>query len=252
MNYMRESEIFMRKVKDDPNLNPEDLKKERMFTLLIGALLLIYLTVWAITYTLLDALTIMGLIFFILVPSFAANGMMVIAGKIKGIKRYPIDGGRKFKDGTRILGEGKTWNGFIGGWLSGFLISAVICWWFFQMIASATNYDILAYVTKDYIDTFIAAGVNFNTYLLSQLFIALGSPIGDMIGSFFKRRRKKNRGDVFLFWDQNDFAIISGIIALIWFPLHWYFWIFLLLITPIMTALANLIGYYIGKKDVPW
>jgi len=243
---------FMRKIKDDPNINPKDLQKERKFNIIFGSLLLIYCLVWAVQYTILDALAILGLFILVLVPSFAANGMMVIAGKMKGIKRYPIDGGRKFKDGTRILGDGKSWNGFIGGWLSGFLISAVICWWFFQMIASATNYEVLKYITKDYIDTFIAAGINPMTYFISQLFIALGSPIGDMIGSFFKRRRKKHRGDVFLFWDQNDFVIISGLIALIWFPLHWYFWIFMLLATPLLTALANLIGYYIGKKDVPW
>ncbi len=242
----------MRKVKDDPNINSDDLHKEMLFNILIGSLLLIYFLGWAIKYTLMDALVIMGLVFFILVPSFITNAMMVFAGRLKGIKRFPIDGGRKLKDGTRILGDGKTWNGFIGGWLSGFLISAMICWWIFQLIAGAENYAILEYVTKDYIDTFITAGIKPATFWFSQLFIALGSPVGDMVGSFFKRRRKVTRGEVFLFWDQNDFIFVSGFIALIWFPLHWYFWIFLLLMTPLLTALANRIGYYIGKKDVPW
>ena len=89
-------------------------------------------------------------------------------------------------------------------------------------------------------------------YLLSQLFIALGSPIGDLIGSFFKRRASKGRGEVFLFWDQNDFILVSAAIALIWFPLNWFYWLFLVLFTPLLTAMANWVGFQMGKKDVPW
>lgn len=113
-----------------------------------------------------------------------------------------------------------------------------------------------ARITQEFIHNFIQNVYNgeivWSGYILSQLFIALGSPIGDMVGSFFKRRTSLERGEVFLFWDQNDFILISAAIALIWFPLEWYFWIELLLVTPLLTALANYIGFLIGKKDVPW
>lgn len=242
----------MRRVKDDPDIDPKEWQKEKRFVSIFAIILLTSLIVWSLIYTLLDALIIMGLAFFILVPSFVTNGMMVIVGKIKGIPRYPLDGGRTFKDGERILGDGKSWNGFIGGWITGTLISAAICWWFFQLILRAEDYSMLVFATQDYVLNFIASGLNPTTYWLSQIFIALGSPVGDAIGSFFKRRRKRKRGEAFLFWDQNDFIILSGLIALIWYPLSWYYWIFLLLITPLITAFANWIGYLMHKKDVPW
>ena len=242
----------MRKFSEDPNIRPEDIRKEKIFVVIITVLLAIYFLIWSLIYTIFDALAIMGLAFFILVPAFITNGMMVIVGKMKNIKRFPIDNGKFLRDGERIFGEGKSWNGFIGGWITGFLISASICWFFFIKIQEAELYSIFKFVTEPYIMNFISAGINPTTYWLSQGFIALGSPVGDLIGSFFKRRKKVKRGEVYLFWDQNDFIIVSSLIACIWFPYNWYFWIFVLLITPLLTALANWVGYLMGKKDVPW
>ena len=242
----------MRKFSSDPNIKPADIKKEQIFVAIITASLLIYILIWSLVYSFSDALAIMGLSFLILVPAFITNGCMVIVGKIKNIKRFPIDNGKTFKDGERIFGDGKSWNGFIGGWIIGFIISASICWFFFLKIDEAIMYSGFKFIELDYIKKFISAGRNPTTYLLSQCFIALGSPVGDLIGSFFKRRKKVKRGEVYLFWDQNDFVIVSSLIACIWYPFSWYFWIFVLLITPLLTALANWVGYIIGKKDVPW
>jgi CDP-2,3-bis-(O-geranylgeranyl)-sn-glycerol synthase len=241
----------MRKFSEDPNIASADIRKEKIFVVIITASLLIYTLIWSLVYSISDAIAIMGLSFLILVPAFVTNGMMVIAGTLK-IKRFPIDNGKTFKDGERIFGEGKSWNGFIGGWISGFLISAAICWFFFLKIQEAEIYSGFKFIDQAYITNFISAALNPTTYWLSQCFIALGSPVGDLIGSFFKRRKKVKRGEVYLFWDQNDFVIVSSLIACIWYPYDWYFWIFVLLITPILTALANWVGYLIGKKDVPW
>ena len=250
----------MRRIKDQPQIKKDDLRRELRFVAIIGGLLLIFSIGWSIYFSVLDTLSILGMAFFVLVPSFIANGMMVITGKIKGIPRYPVDGGKDFFDGKRILGDGKSWNGFIGGWISGFLISSLFSWFVFSLIYNGQNYDIFAQepklISQDYFREFIKyvydGEIIWSGYLLSQLCIALGSPIGDMVGSFFKRRVKRERGEVFLFWDQNDFIIISALIALIWFPLYWYYWVFLVLFTPLMTSLANWAGFQMGKKDVPW
>lgn len=250
----------MRRVKDDPNIKPEDLRKETIFVASSAVILFIFLLIWTLVYSFNDAIVIMGLGFFILVPAFLTNGMMVLAGKIKGIKSYPMDGGRMYKDGKRILGDGKTWNGFIGGWIFGFIVSSIICWWFFNRIGEAAQYGNLEFATQEYVTNFLKVildlegdgHVKYPMYFLSQAVIALGSPIGDAIGSFIKRRTSLKRGEVFLFWDQNDFVIVSSALALFFFPLSWYYWVFLLLITPLFTALANWVGYVVNKKDVPW
>ena len=39
-----------------------------------------------------------------------------------GYGPWPIDGGRTLKDGNRMLGDGKTWNGLIGGSLTSGLL----------------------------------------------------------------------------------------------------------------------------------
>lgn len=242
----------MRKFSEDPNIKPADIRKEQIFVVIITASLLIYILIWSLIYSFSDALAIMGLSFLILLPAFATNGMMVIVGKIKKVKRFPIDNGKTLKDGERIFGDGKSWNGFIGGWITGFLISAAICWFFFLKIAEAEMYSGFKFINQTYITKFISAARNPTKYWLSQCFIALGSPVGDLIGSFFKRRKKVKRGEIALGLDQVDFVIISSLIACIWYPYKWYFWIFVLLITPILTALANWVGYLMGKKDVPW
>ena len=47
-------------------------------------------------------------------PGFIANTFAMMWGKWlpkTGYGPWPIDGGRVMKDGNRILGDGKTWNG---------------------------------------------------------------------------------------------------------------------------------------------
>ncbi len=248
----------MRSMKDDPNIDPRDLKREKLFVGISSLILFLYFLGWTIAYSLLDALIIMGLGFIVLTPALITNGMMVLVGKIKGIKSYPIDCGKNFFDGKRILGDGKTWNGFIGGWITGFLISSLFIWWFYNRIGEAADFGNLEFATSEYIRNFFGPildtdnHVNYPKYFLSILIISLGSPIGDAIGSFFKRRTSLKRGEVFLFWDQNDFVIVSSAFACIFFPFNWYYWIFLLLITPLFTFFSNWISYLGHKKEVPW
>jgi len=154
----------MRKFSSDPNIKPADIRKEKIFVAIMTALLLIYFLIWSLVYSISDALAIMGLSFLILVPAFATNGMMVLVGSIKNIRRFPIDNGKTFKDGERIFGEGKSWNGFIGGWITGFLISAAICWFFFLKIAEAEMYSGFKFIDQDYIANF-----SFGLYPLTSV-----------------------------------------------------------------------------------
>ena len=62
-------------------------------------------------------------------PGFLANTFAMLWGKWlpkTGYGPWPIDGGRTLSDGNRILGDGKTWNGLIGGSLTSGLLCVLI------------------------------------------------------------------------------------------------------------------------------
>jgi len=58
--------------------------------------------------------------FWYILPAYVANASPVILGGGR-----PIDGGRYWRDGRRILGDGKTWRGFIGGVAAGTLVGVI-------------------------------------------------------------------------------------------------------------------------------
>jgi CDP-2,3-bis-(O-geranylgeranyl)-sn-glycerol synthase len=248
----------MRHISQDPNLRKEDLRKVEWFVGISVLLLFLYILGWVLLYSIYDALVIMGLAFFGMVPAFLTNALMPLVANIKGIKRYPLDFGKCHKDGERILGEGKSWNGLIFGTIIGFILSALISSQMYPYIAEQTIINfadgetVLRYVSKEKILFFVDVTSDPVKFYLGQFLLCLGTPFGDAIGSYAKRRRKLKRGEVFLFWDQNNFIIAAIIIAYFFFPIQWYYIVFLLLVTPLITVTANILGYYIGKKQVPW
>ena len=62
-------------------------------------------------------------------PGFLANTFAMMWGKWlpkTGYGPWPIDGGKNWKDGNRVLGDGKTWNGLIGGSVTSGLLCLLI------------------------------------------------------------------------------------------------------------------------------
>ncbi|MFX1308560.1 MAG: CDP-archaeol synthase, partial [Promethearchaeota archaeon] len=82
----------------------------------------------------------------------------------------------------------------------------------------------------------------------------------DLIGSFLKRRFDIKSGAPFWVVDQLDFALmaiffvsIPGFISPNLFLLPDIFIIiFLIILTPAVSIIANTVAYAIGLKDVPW
>jgi len=89
---------------------------------------------------------------------------------------------------------------------------------------------------------------------------AYGAAFGDLAGSFLKRRVNIESGAPFWIVDQLDFVLGSIILASIpsLFLPGFYFVpdinivIFLMILTPSVSIIANTIAYIIGLKDVPW
>jgi len=160
-----------------------------------------------------DAISALIFIF----PSYAANSVPAIFGG-----GTPIDLGRRFIDGERILGSHKTIRGFISGLFAGLLVSAVM-------------------------------GAIFSIELLFLgALISTGALGGDLFGAFIKRRMKLPPGYPLPLLDQLDF-VFGGILIL--YPFHRLSRgaIFLiLLVTPAIHLLANMIAYLLGLKKTFW
>jgi len=155
------------------------------------------------------------LILFIL-PAYVANASPVPLGG-----GTPIDFGRKFIDGRRIFGDGKTIRGSVLGVLCGIIASFAVSF-----------YDPL--------------------FLTTGLILSFLTIFGDILGSFIKRRLGAKRGEKFEIVDRLFFFIVSVPPAMIFYPLSLSEFLFLLLLTFVLHAFANFAAYELKIKKVPW
>jgi len=164
-------------------------------------------------------------------PAYVANSSAVLfAGTL------PIDLGRNYPDGRRILGQGKTFRGLIGGTMVG-VITGIIQ-------QAVREHALLAVPSFDPI--FVVITLSF------------GALLGDIIKSFFKRRLGFERGARFPIADQYDFVAGALLLTYIFFP----GWLTLNVTAPVFIAvivltapihlIVNYISFRLGKKDVWW
>ena len=114
-----------------------------------------------------------------------------------GMPVIVIDGGKNYSDGNRILGDGKSWNGLIGGGIvSGILFTLAHNLWnnngtevpFIDPIIYADSSDWF-WIFEGEIGSSLAA-------FTMGFILGFSCMIGDMCGSFVKRRRGlKREGD---------------------------------------------------------
>ena len=161
----------------------------------------------------------------IALPAYIANASPTFLIKLR---KHPIDFGLKY-NGQRLLGEGKTIEGFILASLMGYLAGLL--------------------------ELQIIAGISYNFLVIPPivfLFIGIGAMIGDMTGSFIKRRMKLKRGENAGLLDMIDFIIGAFILAAFFIQYSPWCFVIALIITPIVHRVANIIGYRIGVKKEPW
>ena len=166
-----------------------------------------------------------------MLPAYLPNPVAALFGG-----GTPVDLGRTMMDGRRILGDGKTYRGLCIGITAGIIVGLV------EMYISAV-YPLIWLPAQTYA-TIIA--------------LSVGALLGDIAKSFFKRRLGKERGENWFLADQYDLVAGSLILLLVVSP-AWFFanitltiFIAILILTPILHRLANIIGYSFGVKDVPW
>jgi CDP-2,3-bis-(O-geranylgeranyl)-sn-glycerol synthase len=202
-------------------------------------------------------------------PGFLANTFAMMWGKWlpkTGYGPWPIDGGRTWRDGNRILGDGKTWNGLIGGSLT----SGLLCVLLAMLVAEGSMDTVFDDGATVFAHPLIGAesawfwmgGATGAAFVLGT-FLGFSCLLGDSVGSFVKRRRGlKREGDVSSkapLLDTLPFAIMVFLMGQVFLgpsvlaaeelraPM-----LALIVITPLLHRSFNLIGYKIGWKDVPY
>ncbi len=129
----------------------------------------------------------------------------------------PIDLGKRWFDGRPIFGSHKTIRGLISAWVAGWLTGLAI---------GAPRYGLL---------------------------VGIVASLGDLLGSFAKRRMGIPPGEKApLLIDQLDFILPSAIIAYITLSVSIAEILIAILITPILHILTNTIAYLLGLKPHPW
>ena len=207
------------------------------------------------------------MVLWLYLPGFLANTFAMMWGKWlpkTGYGPWPIDGGRRMKDGNRILGDGKTWNGLIGGSLTSGLLCVLIVS-LMGDVPTTTDIEssVFAHPLTGYEGTWFDVGsVGMSAFILGS-FLGFACLIGDSTGSFIKRRRGLKR--------EGDVSSKAPLLDTLPFAIMVFLWgqlflensllsdtdlilpmVVIVVITPILHRSFNLIGYYIGWKDVPY
>lgn len=177
----------------------------------------------------------------LMLPAYFANSSAVFTGG-----RGVIDGGATL-GGRRVLGDGKTWSGLVGG------------------TAVGTGVGLLLQAARG---PLVQGGTALPDYgplpglVLLPLSLALGALLGDVTASFVKRRRGHRRGEPWVGVDQLDFVVgailLAGLTSTLlgnpWFTDSFTLPVLaaIVLLTPVLHLGANVAGHRMGKKEVPW
>jgi len=151
----------------------------------------------------------------IFLPSYFANmAPVVISSLLKN--RRPLDLGRKFIDGKRVLGDNKTFEGLI--------------------------FSLAIGITVGLVQGRVRDGV----------LLSIGANVGDLVGSFMKRRLNISSGMSLPIIDQEGFLVASMIFISGRYNFSVDEIVFLLSFTFIAHVVANVIAYILHLKPVPY
>lgn len=152
-----------------------------------------------------------------ILPAYVANSSAVVFGG-----GPPIDRGKTVR-GKRVLGDGKTFRGIILGVFCGTIVGV-----FLGLIKG-----------------------NMGLWLLGFL-LSLGALTGDLVASFLKRRVGVERGAPVPVLDQIDFVIGAILFASLFKVPSREITLIILVLTPFLHFMTNLLAYQLGIKDNPW
>ncbi len=170
-------------------------------------------------------------------PAWIANATPVIFGGGK-----PIDGGRVLSDGHRLFGDGKTIRGFIVGVFFGTLTGIG------QILAAPYLKPLL----EQYVEvTLVMESILFLDIPI-VLMLSVGALLGDLVGSFVKRRIDVKSGNPSPVLDQIGFILLALVLASPFIQPSVEYVVVLIFITLGIHWISNALGYLLGLKKNPW
>lgn len=202
-----------------------------------------------------DLFMIFFLSMWIIFSAYLANAVAVPVSK--GRQFHPIDGGRSFR-GQRVFGDGKTVEGFllasgigIAGGLAQCLLSPLF------LLPSLAWHDFYGSILVPRVDLEFYVTANVQALARALLFPP-GAMLGDLLGSFIKRRLNIPRGAKAPVLDQLDFVAGTILLSLVAIPVGGSFFqlgivyiVTILVLTPFIHRIVNKLAYKIKIKAVP-
>ncbi|MEM2915092.1 MAG: CDP-2,3-bis-(O-geranylgeranyl)-sn-glycerol synthase [Candidatus Bathyarchaeia archaeon] len=155
-------------------------------------------------------------------PAYCANGAPVLFGGGR-----PIDGGKRFLDGKPIFGPNKTFRGFVSGIIVGTFVG-----WVQESLAPKANLP--------------------KGNLVLGFVLSFGALIGDLMGSFMKRRLNLKPGAPLPISDQIDFVLVALLFSLIVQPPSITNAFIIIVLTVPIHLLVNALAYLLHLKKNPW
>jgi CDP-2,3-bis-(O-geranylgeranyl)-sn-glycerol synthase len=155
-------------------------------------------------------------------PAYCANGAPVLFGGGR-----PIDDGKLFRDGKPIFGSHKTIRGFVFG----LLIGTFVGW-----VQEAYGPSV---------------GLPQGNIVLGFA-LSVGALIGDLLGSFIKRRMNLKPGAHLPLSDQMDFVLVALLFSLLVQPPTLTFALIIIILTAPIHYMVNIMAYLLRLKKTPW
>jgi CDP-2,3-bis-(O-geranylgeranyl)-sn-glycerol synthase len=167
-------------------------------------------------------------------PAGVAIMIPVFAAHTPGLRRLiaPMDGGLTLS-GKRLLGNNKTWRGFITGTLAGTLWFAVQMYWYQHSV---------------FIRSFSPLDYTQNGVIWVGVALSAGAMIGDAVGSFFKRQLNIASGEAWFPYDQIDFIVGGMVLSLLLVRLPLWVYVLTLPVWVGIHMIFNILGYLFKFK----
>ncbi|MBP9669615.1 MAG: CDP-archaeol synthase [Candidatus Pacebacteria bacterium] len=173
--------------------------------------------------------TLLQALYFFL-PAYVANMAPVFAHAFQLPLGNPVS--------VRLFGDHKTVRGVLAGVVAALAVVAI------QKVLFLYGYPLFkALSLLEY------SGISV---LLYGCAFGLGALGGDMAKSFFKRRLHREPGSPWVPFDQLDFVIGALLCVYPLFQLPMHFLVILLVTTPVLHLMANVLGYFLHLKKVWW